>query len=143
MVTEIQKRNMLETLVTNFTEAFNREEIEEVMSYFSDDAVYEEFNGVKNVGLSSIRKSLEPQFSGKFGKMRFYTEDMFIDTSEGKAMVRWLLTLEEKERAGAYRGLDLLYFINGELVEKLTYCKANVPLILKKSEMLQSGSWPA
>ena len=143
MVTEIQKRNMLETLVTNFTEAFNREEIEEVMSYFSDDAVYEEFNGVKNVGLSSIRKSLEPQFSGIFGKMRFYTEDMFIDTSEDKAMVRWLLTLEEKERAGAYRGLDLLYFINGKLVEKLTYCKANVPLILKKSEMLQSGSWPA
>ena len=49
MVTEIQKRNVLETLVTNFTEAFNREEIEEVMSYFSDDAVYEEFTGVENV----------------------------------------------------------------------------------------------
>ena len=106
MVTEIQHRKVLETLVINFTEAFNREDIEAVMSYFSDDAVYEEFTGVENVGLSAIRKSLEPQFSGVFGKMRFHTEDMFIDTSKGKAMVRWLLTLEEEERAGAYRGLD-------------------------------------
>ncbi len=143
MVTEIQQRKILETLVTNFTEAFNREDIEEVMSYFSDEAVYEEFTGVKNVGLSAIRKAFKPQFSGVFGKMRFYTEDMFIDTSEGKAMVRWLLTLEEEKRAGAYRGLDLLHFINGKLVRKLTYCKANIPLILKKAEMLQTGCWPA
>ncbi len=143
MVTEIQHRKVLETLVINFTEAFNREDIEAVMSYFSDDAVYEEFTGVENVGLSAIRKSLEPQFSGVFGKMRFHTEDMFIDTSKGKAMVRWLLTLEEEERAGAYRGLDLLHFINGKLVQKLTYCKANIPLILKKAEMQEGGGWPA
>ena len=42
--------------------------------------------------------------------MRFHTEDMFLDVDAGKAMIRWVLTLEEENRAGAYRGLDLASF---------------------------------
>lgn len=142
MANELEDRQVLEKLVIDFTEAFNREDIDEVMSYFSEDAIYDEFNGVRNKGLTTIRKAFEPQFSGDFGKMRFHTEDMFLDVDAGKAMIRWVLTLEEEDRAGAYRGLDLLRFSNGKLVEKHTYCEAKMPLIRKKAEMVEEGAWP-
>lgn len=135
-------RAVLEKLVTDFTEAFNREDIDEVMSYFVEDAIYDEFNGVRNVGVEAIRKAFEPQFAGKFGVMRFHTEDMFLDVESGKAMIRWVLTLEEESRAGAYRGLDLLQFRDGKLVEKHTYCKAKIPLIRKKADLAAEGNWP-
>ena len=135
-------RDELERLVTDFTEAFNREDIDEVMSYFADGGLYDEFNGVRNVGCDAVRKAFEPQFAGAFGTMRFHTEDMFLDVEAGKALIRWTLTLEEPTRAGAYRGLDILHFENGRLVEKHTYCKAKIPLIRKKSEMQADGSWP-
>ncbi len=135
-------RTALEKLVIDFTEAFNREDIEEVMSYFADDAIYDEFNGVRHVGKDAIRAAFVPQFEGKYGRMRFHTEDMFLDVDAGKAMIRWMLTLEEETRQGAYRGLDLLHFANGKLIEKHTYCKARIPLIRKKQELEETGRWP-
>jgi ketosteroid isomerase-like protein len=142
MPDELASRTDLEKLVMDFTEAFNRENIDEVMSYFADDAIYDEFNGIRNVGLTAIRKSFEPQFAGEFGKMRFYTEDMFLDVEAGKALIRWILTLEEPGRQGAYRGLDILHFEGGKLTEKHTYCKAKIPFIQKRTELEQEGSWP-
>ena len=142
MAIEKENRKKLENLVLGFTEAFNNEDLNEVMSYFAEGAIYEEFNGVRNEGLAEIRNAFEPQFSGAFGKMRFHTEDMFVDVRAGKAMIRWVLTLEEDRRAGAYRGLDLLYFCDKKLVEKHTYCKAKVPFIQNKMQMLEKNKWP-
>jgi len=142
MTSELESRQALENLVVDFTEAFNREDIDEVMSYFADDALYDEFNDIRHEGTAAIRKAFEPQFSGVYGTMRFHIEDMFLDVDAGKAMIRWVLTLEEENRAGAYRGLDLLHFRNGKLVEKHTYCKAKIPFIRKQQEMAVEGSWP-
>ncbi len=105
-------RAALEKLVIDFTEAFNRENIDEVMSYFADDAFYDEFNAVRHDGKEAIRAAFVPQFRGHYGKMRFHTEDMFLDVETGKALIRWLLTFEEATRAGGWRGLDLLHFEN-------------------------------
>ena len=134
---------MLEKLVIDFTEAFNLEDIDSVMSYFAADAIYDEFNDVRHVGRDAIRRALEPQFAGRFGRMRFHTEDIFLDVAAGKALIRWTLTLEEPHRQGAYRGLDLLHFEGGKLREKHTYCKARVPFIHKKAEMVRERRWPA
>ncbi len=128
----------LEKLVIDFTEAFNREDIDEVMSYFADDGIYDEFNGIRHHGKAAIREAFVPMFRGDFGRMRFMTEDMFVAPGEapgsGKAMIRWLLTLEEESRAGGWRGLDLLHFEGGRLMEKHTYTKARAPRIDKKQE---------
>lgn len=143
-MTEDSARARLEKLAIDFTEAFNRENIDEVMSYFAEDAVYDEFNGVRNVGADAIREAFVPQFAGAFGTMRFHTEDMFLDVPAGKVLIRWTLTLEEEYRQGAYRGLDILHFrADGRLAEKHTYCKAKLPFIRKKAEMAAEGSWPA
>lgn len=141
MSTDEAARAALEKLVIDFTEAFNREDIDEVMSYFAEDAVYDEFNGIRNVGTAAIRAAFIPQFEGAFGRMRFHTEDMFLDVPAGKALIRWLLTLEEADRQGAYRGLDILHFQDGKLVEKHTYAKAKIPLIRNKAELEAEGSW--
>lgn len=135
-------RAALETLVIDFTEAFNREDIDEVMSCFAADAIYDEFNDVRHVGRDAIRRAFEPQFAGRFGRMRFHTEDMFLDTAAGKALIRWTLTLEEPHRQGAWRGLDILHFEGGRLTEKHTYCKAKLPIIRQKAEMEKDGRWP-
>ncbi|MBT5048225.1 MAG: nuclear transport factor 2 family protein [Rhodospirillaceae bacterium] len=137
-----EARAALEKLVVNFTEAFNREDIDEVMSYFAEGALYDELNDVRHVGADAIRAAFIPQFSGKYGRMRFHTEDLFLDVEAGKALIRWVLTMEEDTRQGAYRGLDILHFENGKLVEKHTYCKAKIPFIHKKADMEQEGKWP-
>ncbi len=127
-------RAALEKMVIDFTEAFNRENIDDVMSYFADDAIYDEFNAVRHDGKDAIRESFVPQFRGDFGRMRFHTEDMFLDVPAGKALIRWLLTFEEAGRAGGWRGLDVLHFADGKLIEKHTYAKAKTPVVDKAAD---------
>ena len=131
-------RATLEKLVIDFTEAFNHEDIDEVMSYFADNAFYDEFNAVRHEGKAAIREAFIPQFRGDYGRMRFHTEDMFVElgaeAGTGKALIRWLLTVEQTERAGGWRGLDILHFEQGELTEKHTYAKARSPAMDKKDE---------
>ncbi len=127
-------RAALEKMVIDFTEAFNRENIDEVMSYFADDAIYDEFNAVRHDGKDAIREAFVPQFRGDFGRMRFHTEDMFLDVPAGKALIRWLLTFDEAGRAGGWRGLDVLHFADGKLVEKHTYAKAKTPVVDKAAD---------
>jgi hypothetical protein len=57
-------------------------------------------------------------------------------------MIRWVLTLEQDTRQGAYRGLDILHFEGGKITEKHTYCKAKIPFIRKKKDMVEEGRWP-
>lgn len=129
------ERTALEDLVIGFTEAFNRQDLDAVMAYFADDALYDEFNGARSRGKAAIREAFEPQFRGDFGRIRFHTEDMFVDVVAGKALIRWLCTLEDEDRSGGWRGLDVLHFEGGKLKEKHSYAKAKVPLIEKMDDL--------
>jgi ketosteroid isomerase-like protein len=125
----VAERKRLEQLVIDFTDAFNRDDLDGVMSYLADDAVYDEFTGTTNRGHDAIRAAFVPQFRGDFGKLRFHTEDLFVDPVAQKALIRWLCTLETKRGPAGWRGLDILHFENGRIKEKLTYAKAHVPLL--------------
>ncbi|PYN79420.1 MAG: hypothetical protein DMD96_18085 [Candidatus Rokuibacteriota bacterium] len=127
------EREKLTDLVVRFTEAFNREDLDGVMSFMAEDAVYDEFNGTVNRGTAAIRAAFVPQFRGDYGKLRFHTEDLFVDATAGKALIRWLCTLETKRGPAAWRGLDILHVENSRIKEKLTYAKAKVPLFGEKS----------
>jgi ketosteroid isomerase-like protein len=117
----------LRALVIAFTDAFNREDLDAVMAYFTDDAFYDQFNGARAVGVAAIREAFVPQFRGDYGTMRFLTEDLFVDAAAGKAMISWLCTLERDGLRRGWRGLDLLCFEGRRVKEKHTYAKADVP----------------
>ncbi|HXG19458.1 MAG TPA: nuclear transport factor 2 family protein [Methylomirabilota bacterium] len=122
------ERQQLLELTTRFMDAFNRNDLDTVMSFFAEYAVYDEFNGKQNEGKAAIRAAFTPQFSGAFGKMQFLDEDLFIDAETGKVMASWRCTLEVKGKPTAWRGLDLLHFQGDQLVRKITYAKAKAPL---------------
>jgi ketosteroid isomerase-like protein len=122
------RREDLIELTRRFADAFNRDDLDAVMAFFADDCVYEEFNGKRNTGKAVIRAAFEPQFTGAFGPMRFFDEDLFVDEKSGKVMASWRCTLTIKGEATSWRGLDLLHFVDGRLAAKLTYAKAKAPL---------------
>ena len=95
-------RATLADLVVRFTECFNANDLEGVMALMAEDAVYEEFTGTINRGQAAIRAAFVPQFRGDFGTMRFVTEDIFVDAAAGKAMIRWLCTLERDARRSSH-----------------------------------------
>jgi ketosteroid isomerase-like protein len=122
------QRAHLVDLARHFVDAFNRNDLDSVMSFFADDAIYDEFNGKRNVGKVAIRAAFEPQFNGTYGKMQFLDEDLFADAKTGKVMASWRCTLTVKGEPTSWRGLDLMHFAGDKLVQKLTYAKAKVPL---------------
>ena len=128
------ERKQLEDLVVRFTEAFNRDDLDGVMAFMAEDAIYDEFNGRRSCGRQAIREAFVPQFRGDFGRIRFRTEDLFVDPESGKALIRWVCTLEGDGRSSAWRGLDILRFEDGLLAEKHTYAKARVPLMVEEGE---------
>jgi ketosteroid isomerase-like protein len=123
-------RARLEQLTLDFTKAFNDDDIDTMLSFFTDDAVYDQFNGEPARGLDDIRAAFVPQFEGAYGVMRFQHEDIFVDPENRKSMISWLCTIETKRGPAGWRGLDLLHFdATGKIVAKLTYAKAKAPLL--------------
>ena len=114
----------LSELVVRFTDAFNRDDLDAVMGFFADGIVYDEFNGKRSRGKEAVRAAFAPQFAGAFGRIRFASEDLFVDPVSGKALIRWLCTIEDKGRVRGWRGLDILHVVDGKITEKLTYAKA-------------------
>ena len=122
-------REELATITADFLSAFNENDLDRMMSFFAVDGVYEEFNGVRSVGLDEVRAAFAPQFAGAFGDMKFLDEDLIVDAETNKVMASWTCTLEVKGQPTSWRGLDAMTFDdNGKLTHKLTYAKAKAPL---------------
>ena len=122
-------RATLQELTIRFTDAFNRDDLDGVMAMMAEDAVYEEFTGAVSRGKAAIRAAFVPQFRGDHGKIRFETEDLFVDPAAGKALIRWVCRLETRRGPAGWRGLDILHFDRGLVTRKLTYAKAKIPLL--------------
>lgn len=118
----------LKQLTDQFLDVFNRADVDGIMNFFTEDAVYEEFHGKVNEGRAAIRKSFEGLFSGRFGTIRFDEDDTFIDVHTGKVMSSWRLHLTMEGEPVVLAGLDLLHFEGRQIVRKLTYAKARAGL---------------
>ena len=121
-------RRRLAELTRRFVTAFNDNDLDAVLACFADDGIYDEFNGTCNRGRDAIRAALLPQFTGRYGTMRFIEDDLFVDAEAGKVMASWRCTLELKGQPTSWRGLDLMHFEGDVLVRKSTYAKARAPL---------------
>jgi ketosteroid isomerase-like protein len=117
----------LRDLVVRFTDAFNRDDLDAVMAFLADDAIYDEFNGKRSRGKAAIRETLVPQFRGDLGRIRFEAEDLFVDPVAGKALIRWRCARERNGTTRSWRGLDVLHVRDGRITEKHTSATADVP----------------
>ncbi len=118
-------RNDLERWTRDFTQAFNDHDLDRVMSYFAEDAVYDQYDDASAEGLAAIRAAFEPQFKGAFGDMRFEEEDSFVDADAHKSLISWVCSLDTREGRAGWRGLDILVFNgDGKIARKATYAKA-------------------
>jgi len=122
-----QRRQELVALVQAFTACFNRGDLDGIMAFFAEDAVYEEVNGPVNYGPAAIRRAFEPLFSGRFGAVRFEGRDLFVDEHAGKVMASWDCHLTMDGQPQVLEGLDLYHVDGGRILRKLAYCKARQP----------------
>lgn len=118
-------KTVIERVLAEFMDAFNRDDLDAVMAAFTPGIVYDEYDGTRSEGQEAVRKAFEPQFRGDFGTIRFHTQDQFIDAEAGRALIRWQCVIDKAEVRLAWEGLDILHFEGEKISEKHTYAKAN------------------
>ena len=121
------RRQELLSLTDQFVDAFNRMSLDDVISFFSEDAVYEDSSGGRHVGREAIRVAFEPLVGGSRGKIRFDGEDVFAEVETGKVLASWRLSLDNDGDVSVIRGIDVLEFQGSKLAKKLAYMKVNKP----------------
>lgn len=82
--------SVLNDRISKFEAAFNANDLEGVMAFFSDAAIYEPGDGRTHRGKAEIRAAFDPQFDASLGTMRFEELDRLIDAEHRKAAVRWV-----------------------------------------------------
>lgn len=140
-------QSITETL-DGYLEAFNALDLDRVVSYFAEDAVYWPGSGAERVGRAAIRDELQPQFELAYGVMRFDECDRIVDENTRKIVIRWVCrhdlayakpkSLAWKARrllVGAlvgdrfgWEGVDVFHFDDaGKIKRKFTYAGFRQP----------------
>ena len=121
------RKQELLTLTDQFVDAFNRMNLDDVISFFSENAVYEDSSGGRHVGHEAIRTAFEPLVGGSRGRIRFDGEDVFAEVETGKVLASWRLSLDKDGDVSVIRGIDVLEFQGNKLAKKLAYMKVDKP----------------
>ena len=121
------RRDELIQLTNDFVDAFNRMNLDDVVSFFADDGIYEDSTGGRHIGHDAIRTAFEPLVGGSRGSIRFDGEDVFVETDTGKVLASWRLNLDKDGEVSVIRGIDVLEFEANKLKKKMAYMKADKP----------------
>ena len=121
------RRDQLIQLTNDFVDAFNRMNLDDVVSFFADDGIYEDSTGGRHIGHDAIRIAFEPLVGGSRGSIRFDGEDVFVETDTGKVLASWRLNLDKDGEVSVIRGIDILEFEADKLKKKMAYIKADKP----------------
>ena len=121
------KRDELSRTIEKWLSAWDRHDLDEVMSLFGEDAVFETWTGMKVVGRENIRKAWAEWF--ETGGFRFISEAIVIDEQEQTVVFPWIYEGPAKCFEGKIekrRGIDLLRFADGLIAEKATWTKTSL-----------------
>lgn len=111
--------------IKRFDEAFNRHDVDAIMSTMTDDCIFENSypppDGKRHEGHEAVRAAWEEFFQSS-PHANFEIEELFAYGD--RAAVRWLYKwIDAAGEAGHVRGLDLMRVRDGKLAESLAYVK--------------------
>ncbi len=125
-------RQALVEAMKKWNYAWDEHDLEGVLALFHDDIFFENWTGGKVSGKNALRKAWQPWFENH-GGFRFLSEDLFVDEQEQKVLYRWTLQWPSPEKGfegkpEKRRGVDVIHFKDGRIIEKLTYCKTRIEI---------------
>jgi ketosteroid isomerase-like protein len=125
-------REAIRAAMIEWEAAWNHHDLDSVMERFHEDVFFEHWHGAKVSGKAALRQAWAPWFE-KHGGFRFTTEDLFIDETEQKVLYRWTFEWPSFEKGFVgkpekRRGVDILHFKDGKIIEKLTYSKTTIEI---------------
>ena len=113
-------------MLERVTDAFNRHDLDAIMSAFSEDCVFEsprgsERWGTRFEGKTAVREAFAGRFAG-IPDVRYTDDDHFVDGDRGAS--EWTLsgTTTDGQRIEV-RGCDLWTFRDGQVVKKDSFWK--------------------
>lgn len=141
-------RDEIRRVLEEWNRAWDRHDLEGVMELFHEEILFENWTGGKAHGKKALREAWAPWFS-QHGGFRFREEETFIDELEQKVLYRWELSWPSREKGyeGKWeirRGVDVLHFRDGKIIQKLTYCKTTVEIDQTPIRLIASppSNWP-
>ena len=117
-------------MIEEIAAAFDRHDLDAIMSHFADDAIFEAPRGPdpwgqRFIGHDDVRAAFAGRFEG-IPDIRYRDDEHFVDGDRGAS--EW--TLSGTTRGGdriVVRGCDLWTFRDGKVVKKDSYWKISTP----------------
>jgi ketosteroid isomerase-like protein len=111
-------------VIDRFNEAFNRHDVDAIMSCMTADCVFENTrpapDGARITGQAAVRDFWE-DFFRRSPQARFETEAIFAFGD--RCVVLWKYHWVRDGNAGHVRGVDVFRVRDGKVAEKLSYVK--------------------
>ena len=132
-------RNEIEAALKKWNQAWDNHDLNGVMDLFHDAVQFDNWTGGKVRGKEALRNSWEPWFKNH-GNFRFIEEETFIDEKEQKVLYRWQLEWPSFEkgqegRPEKRRGVDVIHFKDGKIINKFTYSKTTIEIDGKRHSL--------
>ncbi len=129
-------RKEIKLLLTEWNLAWEKYDLDKVMSLFHEDVFFENWTGAYIKGAKPLRKAWEPWFKNH-GNFRFMEEETFIDEQHQKVLYRWVLEWPSSEpgfenKTEIRKGVDVMHFQEGKIICKLTYSKTTIEIDNKR-----------
>lgn len=125
-------RKEIKSLLKQWSLAWESHDLDRVMSFFHEDAFFENYTGAYVKGAKAIKKAWQNWFENH-SEFRFFDEELFIDEKAQKVLYRWVLEWPSLEsgyegKSEIRKGLDVLHLKDGKILNKLTYTKTSLEI---------------
>ena len=135
----VLSREEIKNALNQWNQAWDKHDLNGVMQLFHDEVLFENWAGGRVKGKEALRQAWAPWFENH-GGFRFTEEETFIDETAQKALFRWQLDWPSFEkgyegRPERRRGVDVLHFRDGKIIQKLTYSKTTIEIDEKRVQL--------
>ncbi len=125
-------REEIRSKMDEWNKAWDNHDIDGVMELFHQDITFDNWTGAQAKGWDTLKAAWAPWFASH-GGFRFTAEDLFIDEKEQKVLYQWTLNWPSSEigyegESEARRGVDVIHFKDGKIINKFTYSKTTVEI---------------